>query len=93
MSPFVQAWNFEVNAHRQARISACLGDPLEPASVLLDRLIRGLGMPRSLAEVGVSENQLPLIADYTLKDFWARTNPRSIRTSEEVMTILRTALV
>jgi alcohol dehydrogenase class IV len=93
MSPFVQAWNVEVNAHRQARISACLGDPSEPASVLLDRLIRRLGMPRSLAEVGVSENQLPLIAEYTLKDFWARTNPRSIRTPEEVMTILRTALV
>ncbi len=93
MSPFVQAWNLSVNAHRQARISACLGDPGTAASVLLDRLIRGLGMPRSLAEVGVSENQLPLIADYTLEDFWGRTNPRPIKTAEDVMTILRTALV
>jgi alcohol dehydrogenase class IV len=93
MSPFVQAWNFEVNANRQERISACLGDPATAASVLLDQVIRGLGMPRSLAEVGVSENQLPLIAEYTLKDFWARTNPRSIRTPEDVLTILRTALV
>ncbi|MFN7399334.1 MAG: iron-containing alcohol dehydrogenase [Sandaracinobacter sp.] len=93
MSPFVKAWNVEVNAHRQARISACLGDPGQPASVLLDRLIRGLGMPRSLAEVGVREDQLPLIAEYTLEDFWGRTNPRKITGAEDVMTILRTALV
>ena len=93
MSPFVQAWNASVNAHRQVRISACLGDAAQPASVLLDRLIRGLGMPRSLGEVGVSENQLPLIAEYTLEDFWGRTNPRPIKTAEDVMTILRTALV
>ena len=93
MSPFVQAWNASVNAHRQARISACLGDPAQSASVLLDRLIRGLGMPRSLGEVGVREDQLPLIADYTLEDFWGRTNPRKIETAQDVMTILRTALV
>ena len=93
MSPFVQAWNASVNGHRQVRISACLGDASQTASVLLDRLIRGLGMPRSLGEVGVSENQLPLIADYTLEDFWGRTNPRPIKTAEDVMTILRTALV
>lgn len=93
MSPFVQAWNASVNGHRQVRISACLGDASLSASVLLDRLIRGLGMPRSLGEVGVSENQLPLIANYTLEDFWGRTNPRPIKTAEDVMTILRTALV
>lgn len=92
MSPFVQAWNAGVNAHRQVRISACLGDATAPASVLLDKLIRGLGMPRSLGEVGVSENQLPLIAEYTLEDFWGRTNPRPITGAEDVMTILRTAL-
>jgi maleylacetate reductase len=93
MSPFVQAWNVMVNANRQARISACLGESGTPASVLLDRLIRGLGMPRSLAEVGVHEAQLQLIADYTLEDFWGRTNPRKIETAQDVMTILRTALV
>jgi maleylacetate reductase len=36
---------------------------------------------------------LPLIAEYTLEDFWGRTNPRPIATVEDVMTILRTALV
>jgi alcohol dehydrogenase class IV len=93
MSPFVQAYNLSVNADRQKRISACLGDAGRPASELLDALIRGLGMPRSLAEVGVTEAQLPLIAEYTLEDIWGRTNPRPITSAEDVMAILRTALV
>ncbi|WP_295531582.1 iron-containing alcohol dehydrogenase [Novosphingobium sp. Chol11] len=93
MSPFVQAYNLSVNAERQKRISACLGDAGRPASELLDALIRGLGMPRSLAEVGVTEAQLPLIAEYTLEDIWGRTNPRPITCAEDVMAILRTALV
>lgn len=92
MSPFVQAYNLEVNAHRQKRISACLGDPGKSASELLDTLIRGLGMPRSLREVGVLESQLQLIADYTLEDIWGRTNPRPIVNSADVMSILRTAM-
>jgi len=90
MSPFVQAWNAEVNGARQARVVACLGGG-GTASELLDRFIAGLGMPRSLKAVGVSENQFPLIAEYTLEDFWGRTNPRSITGAEDVMAILRSA--
>jgi alcohol dehydrogenase class IV len=92
MSPFVQAFNAPVNAHRQVRISACLGDANRTASDLLDKLIGGLGMPRSLKAVGVSEDQFPLIAEYTLEDFWGRTNPRPIAKAEDVMEILRTAV-
>ena len=92
MSPYVQAFNLSVNAERQKRISACLGDPLRPASELLDALIRELGMPRSLREVGVREDQLQLISENTLEDIWGRTNPRTIRTAADVMEILRTAM-
>jgi alcohol dehydrogenase class IV len=92
MSPFVQAFNLSVNAERQKRISACLGDAARPASELLDALIRGLGMPRSLKEVGVGEDQLKLISEYTLEDIWGRTNPRPINTAADVMVILRTAM-
>lgn len=92
MSPYVQAFNAPVNGERQKRISACLGDPSKSASALLDTLIRGLGMPRSLREVGVSENQLQLVSEYTLEDIWGRTNPRPIRTAADVMEILRTAM-
>jgi Alcohol dehydrogenase, class IV len=49
-------------------------------------------MPRSLREVGITENQLQLIADYTLEDICGRTNPRPINKAADVMSILRTAM-
>lgn len=91
MSPYVLAWNAEDDASRQGRISACLGRPDVSASEALDGFIRGLGMPRRLSEVGVGEDQLQLVAEHTLQDIWGLTNPRRIRTAEDVMQILRRA--
>ena len=92
MSPYVLAWNAEYDDSRQARITACLGKAGISASEALDSFIRGLGMPRTLREVNVSDNQLPLVADYTLLDIWGRTNPRPISTAADVMQILQRAL-
>jgi len=58
----------------------------------VDAFIRGLGMPRSLREVGVSENQLDHIAEYTMLDFWARTNPRPVNSAADIRQILEMAL-
>jgi alcohol dehydrogenase class IV len=91
MSPYVQAWNAEYDSSRQQRIRACLGAGDASASQALDRLIRSLGMPRTLREVGVTPDKFPLIAEYTLKDIWGRTNPRPVRSAEDIMAILRTA--
>lgn len=92
MSPYVLAWNAEHDASRQPRISLALGRPEMSASAALDEFIRGLGMPRTLSQVGVGEDKLPLIAEYTLKDIWGRTNPRPVKTAADVMEILRLAL-
>ena len=59
---------------------------------MLDEFIRGLGMPRSLGEVGVDKDQLDLIAEYTMLDFWSRTNPREITGPADVRSILEQAL-
>ena len=91
MSPYVLSWNAEHDASRQARISACLGKPGEPASEALDAFIRSLGMPRTLGEVGVREDQFQLVADYTLLDIWGRTNPRPVRSADDILEILRRA--
>jgi alcohol dehydrogenase class IV len=92
MAPAVLEFNRVANADRQARISACFGKPGEAASELVDQFIRNLGMPRSLGEVGVNEAQLDHIAEYTMLDFWARTNPRTIARPADVRTILDMAL-
>jgi alcohol dehydrogenase class IV len=92
MSPYVLAWNAEVDDSRQGRITACLGRTGVTASEALDRFIRDLGKPRRLSEVGVGEDQLARVAELTLEDPWGRTNPRPITSADQVMSILRLAL-
>ena len=92
MAPAVLAFNEEASGQRQQRISRCFGEPDTAASQLVDQFISRLGMPRSLREVGVGEDQLDHIADYTLLDFWTRTNPRTIETAADVRQILEMAL-
>ncbi|MFZ3032507.1 MAG: iron-containing alcohol dehydrogenase [Parvibaculum sp.] len=92
MAPFALAFNKTANGARQKRISAALGQPQEAAHAVTDRLIRGLGMPRSLGAVGVKEIDLPQLADAIMQDIWARTNPRPIDKAEQVAEFLKTAL-
>ncbi len=91
MAPAVLAFNKPVTGAKQVKVSDSFGRPGEDASVVLDEFIRGLGMPRSLGEVGVSDDQLDLIAEYTMLDFWSRTNPREITGPADVRSILEQA--
>jgi len=92
MAPAVLAFNKPVTGAKQGKVSDSFGRPGEDASVVLDEFIRGLGMPRSLGEVGVDKDQLDLIAEYTMLDFWSRTNPREITGPADVRSILEQAL-
>ena len=91
MLPFVLQWNESVNGARQREISAALGRPGVPASEAVHEIIAGLGLPRSLAEVGVSANQFPLLAENTMGDSWTYSNPRKIAGPEDVLQILELA--
>lgn len=57
-------------------------------SGILDLVIRALGMPRTLKEVGVGKDKLDMLAKNTLSDIWAATNAEPITTKEQVMEIL-----
>jgi maleylacetate reductase len=92
MAPFALEYNREVNEHRQALISVAFGEPQTPAHELADSLIRQLGMPRSLGEVGLSEDDLPSLAAYTFKDIWCGTNPNPIADADALVPVLRRAL-
>jgi alcohol dehydrogenase class IV len=91
MAPSVLAFNEPANGERQRRIRACFGAEDRAASDLVAEFIAGLGMPRSLAEVGVAREQFPKLAETTMHDFWARTNPRPIAKGEDVMPVLELA--
>ena len=58
---------------------------------MLDDFIRGLGMPRRLREVNVTEADLPRLAQNCMLDDWTFSNPRKISSAGEVLEILRTA--
>jgi len=91
MLPYVLDYNAPVNGARQRDVSAALGRPDVPAALVLDRLIRGLGMPRTLRDVKVAEADLPRLADNCLLDDWTFSNPRPISRADDVMAILKAA--
>ena len=91
MLPYVLDYNAAINSHRQSEIASALGEPGSTAGDALDRLISGLGLPRTLREVGISEDQLPKLAENCMLDSWTFSNPREIRSPEQVMEILHAA--
>ena len=91
MLPPVLRYNKSVNAARQKLVSEALGQPDADAGDLVARFIKDLGLPGSLAEVGVTRDQFALVAKNTMHDPWLYTNPRKISTPEQVVEILETA--
>lgn len=91
MLPSVLAFNSTVNADRQMLVAEAMGKPGEAASDVLDRFISGLGMPRTLRDVGVEQAQLQQLAENCMLDDWTFSNPRPIREPETVLAILRSA--
>lgn len=55
---------------------------------ILDALIRALGLPRTLREVNVGREAFETVAENTLSDMWAPTNPVPLTRKEQVLEIL-----
>ncbi len=55
---------------------------------LLDVIIRKLGLPRTLKEVGIGGDQIDRLSKRTLDDFWAPTNPIPLINAAQVKSIL-----
>ena len=91
MLPAVMRWNRSANAAKQATIAAAMGHPGKHASDVLDAFIRGLGMPRSLAEVKVGRENFDRIAAQAMATPWVPRNPRPIPGPAEVKEILELA--
>jgi alcohol dehydrogenase class IV len=67
------------------RDSADLGD-------LLDCVIRAVGMPRTLTELNIQQEQISGLAERALHDQWSPTNPIPLVRKEQVAEILRAVL-
>jgi maleylacetate reductase len=91
MLPYVLEFNESTNADRQREVATAMGRPGERASEVLDAFIRDLGMPRTLRDVGVAQDDLQRLAENCLLDDWTFSNPRPISNAAEVMEILQAA--
>ena len=91
MLPAVMRWNKAANAERQAMAAAAMGRPGADAGDLLDALIAGLGMPRSLSAVGIGPEHFDRIAEQAMATPWVPRNPRRIDGPAQVREILELA--
>jgi maleylacetate reductase len=91
MLPAVLKWNAAVNAERQRALASAMGSPDRDACELVKELIEKLDQPTSLRQVGIKREDLPTIAQRSLGYGPVKTNPRLVKTVEDVMEILELA--
>ena len=91
MLPYVLNWNESVNGERQKEVAIAMGRPGVAAGQVLDEFISGLDMPRRIRDAGIKESDLLRLAENCMLDDWTYSNPREIRSPEQVMEILRMA--
>ncbi len=75
----------------QRRIAEALGAPHDDPADVIAELVGRLGLPGRLRDVGVTEDQLPLIATNSLSNMFVRQNPRPLRTADDILEILQRA--
>lgn len=93
MLPAVLTWNAQELQSRQQTINEALGNSEASAAASVKALVRGLGLPTSLQEVGVERAQLAEIAKRAAKHPVVLKNPRKISNADDVMEILELAWV
>ena len=91
MLPHVMRYNEGATAGKQRSIAEALGKPGSRAADAVAELISVLGQPSTLRAVGVRREQLPAIAEASMKSAWVRSNPRPIRAPADVMQLLDAA--
>ncbi|WP_422035166.1 iron-containing alcohol dehydrogenase [Reyranella sp.] len=91
MLPSVLRWNLPANAERQQRVGEAFGQPGVAAGDLVEGLVKALGLPGRLSEVGVGKDRFREIAEKSMHDRAVLNNPRPIKGPEQVMEILELA--
>jgi len=91
MMPSVLRFNHPATEAAQHRLADALGHPGGNAAALFADLVVRLGLPRSLAEVNIGSDRFGLIAEIAMKHIFITTNPRPIRSPQDVTDILTLA--
>lgn len=100
MLPTVMEFNRAATAQRQAQVAKAAGVdiagmPDEQAAAIaceaIRDLIKGLGLPHRLRDVGVKREDFAALADDTLKDPIVKTNPTPVTSVAQVLGLLEKA--
>ncbi|GAW30162.1 iron-containing alcohol dehydrogenase [Carboxydocella sp. ULO1] len=98
--PHVERFNLIANPQRFADIAEAMGENIVGLSVraaadkaleAIVQLSQDIGIPRGLTELGVKEEDIPVMAQNAMKDACSLTNPRKA-TLEDVIQIYKNAL-
>lgn len=89
--PAALRFNLDVTRAEQARLAKLLGtgDDPESAAERVAAFLQGIGMPARLRDVGVPEEELPLIARDAMEDFNLHRNARPVTAPDDLMPLLR----
>lgn len=68
-----------------------MGVPSQDAASALADLVKQLGLPQSLRDVGVARDAIPSIAAKAFGDILIKTNPRTVNSVSDVQEVLETA--
>ena len=91
MLPSVLRWNLPANAEHQKRVSEAFGQPDAAAADLVAGLVKSLGLPGRLSEVGVGRDRFREIGEKAMHDRAVLNNPRPIAGPDQVVEILELA--
>lgn len=98
--PYVMEFNRPVSAAKQALLARSAGldtrgmsdeAAAEAAARAVDDFIMGMGLPHSIRELEIPEEDLPEIAELVLTDGGCRNNPIPITSIDQVMEVLKAA--
>jgi maleylacetate reductase len=84
-------WNKNYGADRQLLVSRLMGRRRLPAAIVVRDLVMKLGLPWRLSEVLIGSSNFRAIAEHTMHDRAVRTNPRPIRSPDDIVEILELA--
>lgn len=86
--PVVCEFNLMANAEKYAKVAEFLGEDITGLSVMeaaekavaaIRKLSKDIGIPQGLAEIGVTEKDISVMAENALKDVCTLFNPRTVK--------------
>lgn len=91
LMPSVLRYNKPFTEEPQRRLAEALRAPDMDAGDAFQRFVEQLGLPSSLGAVGINASHFPLIASVAAQHRFVKTNPRPMRSEEDIMELLELA--